>query len=114
MGFDGVDKTDRFIIAARQRAEAALQAIGEFLTSRGEAAPTNQAMVGFQFQGWMTDFKASGRVLRENGTTFIPLWDQPLQIHGGCLASDSVSRGDGHIQPLPDRLAPGQRMLGLG
>ena len=57
--------------------------------------------------------QASGRVLRENARTFNPFRDQLLQIHGGCLASDSVCRGDGHIQPLPDRLAPGQRLLGV-
>ena len=37
MGFDGVDKTDRFIIAARQRAEAALHETSPKLTALEKA-----------------------------------------------------------------------------
>lgn len=37
MGFDGVDKTDRFIIAARRRAEAALHETSPKLTALEKA-----------------------------------------------------------------------------
>ena len=37
MGFDGVDKTDRFIIAARRRAEAALRETSPKLTALEKA-----------------------------------------------------------------------------
>ena len=37
MGFDGVDKTDRFIIAARRRAEAALHETSPRLTALEKA-----------------------------------------------------------------------------
>ena len=37
MGFDGVDKTDRFIIAARGRAEAALHETSPKLTALEKA-----------------------------------------------------------------------------
>ena len=91
-----------------------MQAIGELLTSHGTVAASTPTPVAYQFREWTAALQASGRVLRENATTFNPFRDQPLQIHGGCLASDSVGRGDGHVQPLPDRFAPGQGLLGLG
>ena len=37
MGFDGVDKTDRFIIAARRRAEAAMHETNPKLTALEKA-----------------------------------------------------------------------------
>ena len=37
MGFDGVDKTDRFIIAARRRAEAAMHETDPKLTTLEKA-----------------------------------------------------------------------------
>ena len=62
-----------------------MQAIGELLTSHGTVAPSSKTMVAYQYQEWTAALQASGRVLRENATTFNPFRDQLLQIHDPYL-----------------------------